>query len=108
MSGKSLLHFGLPKPIREQSIIINNHQYMSELAYDVSHLIQVVSVGVSKFHHDQKKVYDDVLNSVNSNSGQLFFLDAPCGTGKIFFINLLLAKVRSGKNIAYYKRHYRK
>ncbi|GFS43584.1 ATP-dependent DNA helicase [Nephila pilipes] len=26
MSGKSLLHFGLPEPIREQSIIINNQQ----------------------------------------------------------------------------------
>ncbi|GFS32525.1 ATP-dependent DNA helicase [Nephila pilipes] len=56
MSGKSLIHFGLPEPIREQSIVINNRQYMSELAYDVSQLIQVVSVGVSKFNHDQKKV----------------------------------------------------
>ncbi|GFT01218.1 ATP-dependent DNA helicase [Nephila pilipes] len=57
MSGKSLLHFGLPEPIREQSIIINNRKFMSELAYDISRLIQVVSVGVSKFNHDQKKVY---------------------------------------------------
>ncbi|GFT78905.1 ATP-dependent DNA helicase [Nephila pilipes] len=100
MSGKSLLHFGLPEPIREESIIIKNRKFMSELAYDISRLIQVVSVGVSKFNHDQKKVYDDVLNSVASNFGQLFFLDAPGGTGKTFLINLLLAKVRSGKNIA--------
>ncbi|GFS87926.1 ATP-dependent DNA helicase [Nephila pilipes] len=69
MSGKSLLHFGLPEPIRKQSFVINNRKYMSELAYDVSRLIQVVSVGVSKFNHDQKKVYDNVLNSVDSNSG---------------------------------------
>ncbi|GFT57871.1 fibropellin-1 [Nephila pilipes] len=63
-------------------------------------LIQVVSVGVSKFNRDQKKVCDDVLNSVDSNSGQLFFLNAPGGTGKTFLINLLLVNVRSGKNFA--------
>ncbi|GFS95360.1 ATP-dependent DNA helicase [Nephila pilipes] len=39
MSGKSLLQYGLPEPIREQSIVINNRQYMSELSYDVSQLI---------------------------------------------------------------------
>ncbi|GFT14147.1 ATP-dependent DNA helicase [Nephila pilipes] len=99
MSGKPLLHFGLRKPIKEQSIVINNHQYMSELAYDVSQLIQVVSVGVSKFDHDQKEVYDDVLNSVDSNSGQLYLLNPPDGTGKTFLINLLLSKVRSRTNI---------
>ncbi|GFU00249.1 ATP-dependent DNA helicase [Nephila pilipes] len=97
ISGKSLLHCGLPELIREQSIDINNRQYMSEMAYNVSQLIHVVFVSVPKFNHDQKKVYDDVLNSVDSNSGQLFFLDTPGGTGKSILINLLLAKVRTGK-----------
>ncbi|XP_044591468.1 ATP-dependent DNA helicase RRM3-like [Cotesia glomerata] len=100
MSGKSLLEFGLPEPLREQSNVINNRQYMNELAYDVSQLIEVVSVGVSKLNDDQKQVYDEVLNSIDSNSGKLFFLDAPGGTGKTFLINLLLAKIRSRKNIA--------
>ncbi|XP_074108440.1 ATP-dependent DNA helicase pif1-like [Cotesia typhae] len=58
------------------------------------------SVGVSKLNDDQKQVYDEVLNSIDSNSGKLFFLDAPGGTGKTFLINLLLAKIRSRKNIA--------
>ncbi|GFS29111.1 ATP-dependent DNA helicase [Nephila pilipes] len=69
MSGKSLLHCGLPEPIREQNILINNRQYMSELTYDVPQLIQVVSVSVSKFNHDEKKVYVNVLNSFDYNSG---------------------------------------
>ncbi|XP_074097687.1 uncharacterized protein LOC141526552 [Cotesia typhae] len=100
MSGKSLLEFGLPEPLREQSNVINNRQYINELAYDVSQLIEAVSVGVSKLNDDQKQVYDEVLNSIDSNSGKLFFLDAPGGTGKTFLINLLLAKIRSRKNIA--------
>ncbi|GFT23631.1 hypothetical protein NPIL_496901 [Nephila pilipes] len=72
MPSNLLLHFGLPEPIRQQIVVINNRKYISELAYDVSLLIQVVSVGISKFNHDQKKVYDDILNSVDFNSGQLF------------------------------------
>ncbi|GFT93669.1 ATP-dependent DNA helicase [Nephila pilipes] len=99
MSDKSLLPFELLEPINEQIIVINNHQSMTDLAYDVSQLNQVVSVGVSKFNHDQKKVYESDLNIVDSNSGQLFFLDAPGETVKTFLINLLLAKFRSGKDI---------
>ncbi|GFS31121.1 ATP-dependent DNA helicase [Nephila pilipes] len=97
MSGKSLLYYGFPESIREQSIVITNRLYMTEMAYNVSQLIHVVSVDVSKFNHDQKKVYDNVLNSADSNSGQLFFLDAVGRTGKSFLINLLLDKVRTGK-----------
>ncbi|XP_074114110.1 ATP-dependent DNA helicase pif1-like [Cotesia typhae] len=100
MSGKSLLEFGLPEPLREQSNVINNRQYINELAYDVSQLIEAVSVGVSKLNDDQKQVYDEVLNNIDSNSEKLFYLDAPGGTGKTFLINLLLAKIRSRKNIA--------
>ncbi|GFT95182.1 ATP-dependent DNA helicase [Nephila pilipes] len=102
MSGKSLIHFGLPEPIREQILVINNRKYMSELAYDVSQLIQAVSVGVSKYNYGQKKIYDEVLKSPDSYSSssyswQLFFQDALGGTGKTFLTYLLLAKVRRGK-----------
>ncbi|XP_074107704.1 uncharacterized protein LOC141532970 [Cotesia typhae] len=100
MSGKSLLEFGFPEPLKEQSNVINNRQYMNELVYDVSQFIEAVSVRVSKFHDDQKQVYDQVLNSIDSNSGKLFFLDASSGTGKTYFITFLLAKIRRGKNIA--------
>ncbi|XP_071582556.1 ATP-dependent DNA helicase pif1-like [Temnothorax nylanderi] len=40
------------------------------------------------------------LSSVESGAGQVFFLDAPGGTGKTFLINLLLARVRSDRGIA--------
>lgn len=46
-----LLQLGLPEPLSEQSSVINNRQ--SELAYNVSQLIEVVSVGVSKLNQEQ-------------------------------------------------------
>ncbi|XP_074115778.1 ATP-dependent DNA helicase PIF1-like [Cotesia typhae] len=100
MSGNTLLKFGLPSPSREEGPIINNRQYLNELAYDTNHLINFVAENVPKLNLEQEKVYSEILNAIDSDSGQLYFLDAPGGTGKTFLINLLLAKIRSVKNIA--------
>lgn len=40
------------------------------------------------------------MQAVNGNEGNIFFLDAPGGTGKTYLINLLLSKVRSNRDIA--------
>ncbi|CAH2102670.1 unnamed protein product [Euphydryas editha] len=98
MSGKTLLQFGLHSPIRDERFIVTNRQYLRELVYDTVYLTKVVTENVPKLNLEQKKVYDEILNSIISDSGQLYFLDAPGGTN--FLINLLLAKIRSEKNIA--------
>lgn len=43
----------------------------------------------------QKQVYETLIQAVDNNTGGLFFLDAPGGTGKTFVIPLLLATIRS-------------
>ncbi|XP_044591497.1 ATP-dependent DNA helicase pif1-like [Cotesia glomerata] len=100
MSGKTLLQFGLHSPTRDERFIVTNRQYLRELAYDTVYLTKVVAENVPKLNLEQRKVYNEILNSIISDSGQLYFLDAPGGTGKTFLINLLLAKIRSEKNIA--------
>lgn len=97
MSGKTLLQFGLHSPSRDAGCIITNRQYLSELAYDTIYLTRTVTENVPKLNLEQKKVYNEILNSITSDSAQLYFLDAPGGTGKTFLINLLLAKIRSEK-----------
>ncbi|KAL8600890.1 hypothetical protein ACOMHN_045028 [Nucella lapillus] len=42
---------------------------------------------------------DTIMTSISNESGQLFFLDAPRGTGKTFLINLILAEVRKRQHI---------
>ncbi|XP_074109302.1 uncharacterized protein LOC141534058 [Cotesia typhae] len=100
MSGKTLLQFGLHSLTRDESFILNNRQYLRELSYDTAYLSKVVAENVPKLNIEQEKVYNEILNSIIADSGQLYFLDAPGGTGKMFLINLLLAKIRSEKKIA--------
>ncbi|XP_053595510.1 uncharacterized protein LOC128667831 [Microplitis demolitor] len=100
MSGKTLLQFGLTSPSRKQESGIINQQYLNELAYDTDKLTEEVIKSVPILNKEQKEAYESILNSVVSDSGRLFFLDAPGGTGKTFLINLLLAKIRSEKSIA--------
>ncbi|GFU82926.1 ATP-dependent DNA helicase [Trichonephila clavipes] len=100
MSGKDLLQFGFLSPSREAISAISNHQYVKELAYDTIHLSEIVAENVPKLNQEQKEIYDKILNSISSNSGQCYSLDSPGGTGKTFLINLLLAKIRCERSIA--------
>ncbi|CAH1113289.1 unnamed protein product [Psylliodes chrysocephalus] len=70
MSGKTLSQFGLISPLREQGTIINNHQYLSELAYDTDQLTEEVASNVLKLNIEQKEAYEKILNSVASNCGK--------------------------------------
>ena len=40
------------------------------------------------------------MHCVDNNVGEIFFLDAPGGTGKTFVIKLILASIRSKNDIA--------
>jgi len=40
------------------------------------------------------------MHAITSQSGEFYFLDAPRGTGKTFFISLILVTIRSRKIIA--------
>ncbi|XP_071582444.1 uncharacterized protein [Temnothorax nylanderi] len=81
LGGQELHQYGLSQPKRSGEVL-KNRDYLRETNYDVNTLAQVV------------------LSSIESSAGQVFFLDAPGGTGKTFLINLLLAKVRSERGIA--------
>jgi len=50
---------------------------------------------VPLLNEQQKQVYETLMQAVDNNTGGLFFLDAPGGTGKTFVISLILATIRS-------------
>ena len=99
LGGHKLLHYCLPQPKRTCGVL-ENRDYAREKSYDTNDLIQIVSNKESSLTNEQLAVYRQVLNSIKLNAGQVFFLDAPGGTGKTFLLNLLLAKVRSNHGIA--------
>ena len=99
LGGQGLLHYGLPQPKRSEIFLVNR-DYLRETNYDPTLLAQLVLSNECSLVQEQLDVYHQVLGSVDSGAGHLFFLDAPGGTGKTFLINLLLAKVRSNHGIA--------
>ncbi|XP_045456077.1 uncharacterized protein LOC123665891 [Melitaea cinxia] len=99
LSGKSIKDFGFNLPLNSNLYAMNNIEDLRETDYDYTQLLQTIQ-DEHRLNPEQKIVYDQILSSVNSNEGKMFFLDAPGGTGKTFIINLLLAKVRFDRKIA--------
>ncbi|XP_071652985.1 uncharacterized protein [Temnothorax longispinosus] len=99
LGGQELQQYGLPQSKRSGGVL-GNRDYLRETNYDVNALAEVVSNNEGLLTDEQLAVYRQVLSSVESGAGQVFFLDAPGGTGKTFLINLLLARVRSDRGIA--------
>ncbi|CAG4932716.1 unnamed protein product [Colias eurytheme] len=101
LSGKSIKDFGLPMPANTtNSDLTNSAEYTRETSYDQTRLLQNIAQDEPRLNIDQKKVFAEILSTIDNNEGKLFFLDAPGGTGKTFLINLLLKKVRSIGKIA--------
>ncbi|XP_071573939.1 uncharacterized protein [Temnothorax nylanderi] len=96
---KCLKEFGLPEPQRNDSNI-DNLLYLRETVHNIDDLQVYLQENEVKLNTEQKMVYDEIINSVEDNKGNIYFIDAPGGTGKTFVISLILAKVRSQKKLA--------
>ena len=48
---------------------------------------------------DQKKAFQTIMKNIIEEKEDIFFLDAPGGTGKTFLLNLILAEVRKSGNV---------
>lgn len=100
-SNQSLIQFGLPSPSNEFKSVSVNGEYLKERSYDVAQLSESVNGKNKTLNSEKGQIYNVVLKSVDSSYGQLFFLDAPGGTGKTILINMLLATIRMHKTYQY-------
>ncbi|XP_042043541.1 ATP-dependent DNA helicase PIF4-like [Salvia splendens] len=66
---------------------------MEELSYDREALARDHAVYVSKFNDEQRHVYDSIIQSVDSGSGEVFFVYGSGGTGKTFMWSSLSAVI---------------
>ena len=51
-------------------------------------------------NEEQRAAYDEIMSSVDTEDGGLFFMDGPGGTGKTYLYRALLATICSQKKIA--------
>lgn len=71
-----------------------NHELERKRQYDTEALAEAVRTNVPQLNQQQKIFYDSLIEVVSNGTGGICFLDAPGGTGKIFLISLLLARIR--------------
>ncbi|KAL8614341.1 hypothetical protein ACOMHN_007679 [Nucella lapillus] len=86
--GSSMEACQMPKPNGAVTDMLQQ-EILRETNYKTEELVQYVEDNQSKLVPDQKVT---IMTSISNESGQLFFLDAPGGTGKTFLINLILAE----------------
>ena len=98
ISNKALKDFGMPSPVCVSNT--TNRELLRETNYRVDTLNTYIADNEHLLIPDQKHAYNTILHRVVSQSRGFLFLDATGSTGKIFHINLLLAKVRSQREIA--------
>ena len=67
---------------------------MREIYHNTTELTSFIDTNEPRLVDEQISAYNNIMTSIDTNAGGLFFLDAPGGTGKTFIINLILAKVR--------------
>ena len=75
-------------------------EIFQETNYNIQALSKFVDENEPRLVDDQKHSYNSIMVSMENDRGGLFFIDAPCGTGKTFLIDLLLANVRQRQHIA--------
>lgn len=77
-----------------------NRELEREREYDHQELDLVDQTNVHLLNSQQKEVYDTLMKAIDGGNGDLYFLDAPGGTGKTFLMSVVLATVRARSNIA--------
>lgn len=87
----------LPKIEKRSTTRISNTLLAKTEYLDIQCLNDSFNEQFTLLNEDQNKVYEAVLNSVNNNSGKIFFLYGPGGTGKTFVYNTIINKLRSEK-----------
>ncbi|XP_067947443.1 uncharacterized protein [Watersipora subatra] len=99
ISGKRLEQLGFTLPCKDLDLL-PQIELLRETNYDMVKLDRFVSSTEPNLTFDQNLVYGKILKAVDDEREAIFFLDASGGTGKTFLFNLLLAKIRSNRQVA--------
>lgn len=85
IANKALAQLGLIAPNRAEQDVLDQ-EILRERQYNFVELRIFVQTNVPKLNDQQKFVYNTIMQGVINQSGGLFFLDAPGGTGKTFLV----------------------
>ena len=95
-----LKSLGLPEPDDVYPEERNSSILKEELNFDKQEQRKKPLQKMETMNNEQHLFFQCVIDSINSDVGGVFFLDAPGGTGKTFVLNALLSAVRSDGHVA--------
>ncbi|GFU97335.1 ATP-dependent DNA helicase [Trichonephila clavipes] len=99
IANKGLVQLGMTASNRPANNLFDR-DFQRETHYDSDELRTFVRTNLPQLILEQRIAYDRIMRAITEQSGGLFFIDAPGGTGKTFFLSLILATIRSQNNIA--------
>lgn len=99
MVNKSLIQLNMIAPISSGRDAFQL-ELNRERQYDLQIMDDFIRNNVPLLNAQQTEVYNTLMDAVNYNTGGIFFLDAPGGTGKTFVISLILATIRARQEVA--------
>ncbi|GFU36919.1 ATP-dependent DNA helicase [Trichonephila clavipes] len=82
IANKVLNQLGMPSPTRSAAASFDA-ELRREQNYNITDLLSYVSANISKLTLEQKGIYDQIMQTINSGNGKIFFLDTPGGTAGI-------------------------
>ncbi|CAN1777182.1 hypothetical protein LINPERHAP1_LOCUS13946 [Linum perenne] len=93
--GKTLADIqGFPAPPVDSTLHLSNSLLAEEMNYDCAALQAQFQSDFMKLNTKQKAAYDQIMESVETNGHQLFFIDGYGGTGKTFLWQVISMKLR--------------
>ena len=96
----------MPIPSEHLTGINNDNNNLEQLiqeerlSYNIAQLESILSNNIPLLNEDQHNIYNTIMQAVEQDSSQCFFIDGPGGTGKTFLYNTILAKIRLHGEIA--------
>ena len=101
-AGKRLSNWNLPEPQEFDEDAFRNRELLAARGYDISEELRKATRMRAQMESraDQAALYDAVQRALASESGGIFFVDGPGGSGKTFLLQAILHHVRSLKAIA--------
>ncbi|GFR07671.1 ATP-dependent DNA helicase [Trichonephila clavata] len=87
ITGHTLALYGLPEPVHDQPELTSK-DVLRETSYDVLTLRAYMAANVPRLTPEQQQAFIAITGMIGSESGGIFFLGAPGGTGKTFLPDL--------------------
>lgn len=85
----------MPLPEHAWDSEAENPLISEQLNYNRNHEQALAEERLTQLNTEQRNAYNQVISSIESQSGHIFFLNGPGGTGKTFVYNTICNMVRS-------------